>query len=130
MHRYACIMDTEQLNIVPQDFSLCTGKLCCYCSRSVLHQMLLKPKGAKRRRSSEVHVESLFFCELFPGGILLLREFWEAVTRADPLHLQPDSGCHRTKWKHMLGKLFGNMPHSGEKERSHSWDFICGKNIH
>lgn len=83
----------------------------------------------KGKKIWEVHVESLVFCEVFPGGILLLKESGEAVTRADPLHLQPDSGCHRSKWKRMLGKLFGNMPHSGEKERLHSWDFTGGKNI-
>lgn len=124
-------MGTEQLNIVSQDFSPCIGNLCCCCSRSVLQQMFLKPKSTKRkgRRSGTCTSNPWFSVSYFQEESCCWESLGEALTRADPPHLQPDSGCHRSKWKHMLGKLFGNMPHSGKKERSHSWDFIRGKNI-
>lgn len=64
--------------------------------------------GVKRQEGEEVRVGPRLFCEQFPRGILLLREFGKAGTSTDPLHLQPDRGCRRSKLKHMLGKFFGN----------------------
>lgn len=58
--------------------------------------------GIKTHGGEDKHVGSRLFWEQVPRGILLLREFGGAGSSTDHLHLYPDSGCHRSKVKHML----------------------------
>lgn len=89
-----CILNTEQLDVVPQDFFCCLRKLCC-CKASQSQCFLCWTciawfkfsLGVKTHGGEEEHVRPSLFCEKVPRGTLLLREFGEEGASTDRLHL-------------------------------------------